>query len=449
MSEILKIKSALSKRALSEEELFCEYLNHAKERQSAVNSYISFCEYEGKTKKAAPLSAIPFAVKDNLSTEGVLTTCGSEMLSCYTPFYDAYSVAELKKHGAVMIGKTNMDEFAMGSTGETSFYGATKNPLDLERVPGGSSSGSAAAVADGTAVFALGTDTGGSVRLPAAYCSVMGLAPTYGLISRYGLIAYASSLDRVGIFAKSAVDTALVLAAISGFDERDMTNSERNFNFSHEKITSGVKGMRIAVAEGLFEAACPEAVKGSEEAVRLLEKGGAEIKKADFTLTREALSVYNIISAAEASSNLLRYDGVRYGKRASGKSFNEIVKNTRSAYFGREVKRKILFGCLVTSAGGEKYTEWAADTRLCVKRALEEILAGADLLLTPTAKTLPPNIGEKGDFEADAFLAPPSLSGHPAMSVPTGNMTGVQLIGDYFAEEKILRAAHVLEGGRL
>lgn len=447
MSEIIKIKNALSKKLISNEELFCEYLKRAKERQSAVNSYISFCEYEGG--EAAELSGIPFAVKDNLSTDGVLTTAGSEMLSCYTPFYDAFAVSELKKLGAAMIGKTNMDEFAMGSTGETSFYGATKNPRDLERVPGGSSSGSAAAVADKTAIFALGTDTGGSVRIPAAYCSVMGLAPTYGLVSRYGLIAYASSLDRVGIFANSAVDTAIVLNAISGYDERDMTNSKRKFDFSVEKLTSGVKGMKIAVAQGLFEDASPEAVKGSEEAVSILEKSGAEIVRADFALTREALSAYSIISAAEASSNLLRYDGVRYGKRAEGKNFDEIVKNTRSSYFGREVKRKILFGCLVTSEGGEEYMKSALSIRCSVRHALEKILAGADLLLTPTAKKLPPYIGEKGDPVTDAFLAPASLSGHPAMSVPTGSMTGLQIIGDYFAEEKILRAAHVLEGGRL
>lgn len=442
MSEILRLRKAVEEKKISREELFGEYLKRAKERNSVINSYISFAER--KECENGALSGIPCAIKDNLSTEGQKTTCASQMLSDYVPFYDAFAVSELKKSGAAVIGKTNMDEFAIGSTGETSFYGAVKNPLDTRRAAGGSSSGSAACVADKTAVFSLGTDTGGSVRLPAAYNSVIGLAPTYSLISRYGLISYASSLDRVGIIAETATDAAIVLKAVSGKDERDMTNSDRVFAFSEDAIKRGVKNMKIGVAEKLFGDIFPEGAKMSEKALGLMEKHGARIEKIGMDFLTDAMSAYKVISAIEASSNLLRYDGVRYGKRALGDSFEKIAENTRSAYFGREVKKKILFGCCASSSGGEELKNSAIKVRSCVKDIMEELLSKYDLILMPSAKALPPFIGEKDDSDADIFLIPASLSGHPSASVPIGKMTGIQIVGRYFAEEDILRAAHIL-----
>lgn len=365
-------------------------------------------------------------------------------MSDFVPFYDAFAVKKLKEAGAVIVGKTNMDEFAMGSTGETSFFGAVKNPLDEKRVSGGSSSGSAAAVAEKSAVFALGSDTGGSVRIPAAYCSVVGLVPTYSLVSRRGLIAHASSLDRVGITAGCVSDAAMVLDIISPHDEKDQSNSDRKYVYSEEELLSGIKNMRVGIDRELINTAGKEQRESVYAAADALEKRGAKLFSVNIGLVREAMAAYRVISSSEASSNLLRFDGVRYGLAADGEDYGEIMKNTREAYLGREVKKRIIAGGYFTSKGRE-YLIGADNVRSAVKREFARLYAHIDILLLPTAKGLPPCFGEKDDPDADIFTVPASLSGNPAITVPAGDMIGVQMVGRHFAESDILRAAYVAE----
>lgn len=365
-------------------------------------------------------------------------------MSDYVPFYDAFAVKKLKEAGAVILGKTNMDEFAMGSTGETSFFGPVKNPIDEERTAGGSSSGSAAAVAEQSAVFALGTDTGGSVRLPAAYSSVVGLVPTYSLVSRCGLIAHASSLDRVGITARNVCDAALVLSIISPHDEKDESNSVRQYVYSEEELSSGVENMRVGIDRELTDRADREQRESVYAAADALKKRGAKIVPVHIGLIREAMAAYRVISSAEASSNLLRFDGVRYTLAADGKDYGEIIENTREAYLGREVKKRIVAGGYFTSKGRE-YLDGAENVRTAVKNEFSRLFSLADVLLLPTAKGIAPRLGETGDPDADMFTVPASLSGNPAITVPTGDMTGVQIIGRHFGESDILRAAYAAE----
>lgn len=441
MSGILEMKSSLSEKKISESELVGECKRKAE--SSTLNAYITLTEDKNECRGA--FSGIPFAVKDNISTKGVLTTCASEMLSNYVPIFDAYAVECLKNEGAVMVGKTNMDEFGIGSSGETSFYGAVKNPWDVRRAAGGSSSGSATAVAEGTAAFALGTDTGGSVRLPAAYCSVIGLAPTYSLVSRYGLIPYASSLDRIGIITKNARDAALVLDKISGFDVRDMTCSKNKYVYLEDELCRGVNGRKIGVFSGLFSMCSHDVTYGAEKAIGLFSSLGAKINSVEFPFLKEALSAYKIISAAEAASNLSRYDGVRYGKRADGENYDEIAENTRNTYFGEAVKRKIISGCFFSSDAGKEITNGASRIRMAVTNVLDKLLEENDILLLPTAKSLPPILGEGEKTDTDIFTVISSLSGNPSITVPLDKMTGIQIIGRKFAEGDILSAAHALE----
>lgn len=443
MSEILKIKAMLKRKEISQNELFSLYLKKAKTENDRLNAYITLCDESEENK--GPLSGIPIAVKDNISTKGVLTTCGSEMLSDYIPFYSAYAAKKLFESGAVLLGKTNMDEFAMGSTGETSFFGPCKNTLDLSRVSGGSSSGSAAAVASGTAALALGTDTGGSVRLPAAYCGVVGLAPTYSLVSRYGLIAYASSLDRIGIIAKDSVDTAIALDIISSHDEKDATNSIKKYDSSIKDITSGVSGMKIGILEDWLKFADGEIVQAVLKAAHILEIKGAKIFKIKYGDILKDNAAYKIISCMEASSNLLRYDGVRYGKRETGADYEEVILNSRSSFLGEEVKKRILFGCFVSSLRGEKYKIAAENVRKRARADFESMFSQTDAVLAPVVKSLPPLLGAESDPESDIFTVPASLSGNPAVSVPLDTMIGVQIIGRHFGEKDILRVAHALE----
>ena len=437
---IKEIKEALALGKTTERELFDECGKRAE--NSRLNAYITLTGYE--KGKDGPLSGIPFAVKDNLTTRGIRTTAGSKALYDYVPFYDAFAVKKLKEAGAVILGKTNMDEFAMGSTGETSFFGAVKNPIDEKRVAGGSSSGSAAAVAEKSAVFALGTDTGGSVRLPAAFCSVVGLVPTYSLVSRYGLIAHASSLDRIGITAGCVSDAAEVLGVISAHDEADSSNSEKEYIYDEEKIASGIKNMRVGLDHELLMTAGKEQAAGVLAAADALGKRGATIVPVRIGLIREAMAAYRVISSAEASSNLLRYDGVRYGLAEDGQGYEEMIENTKEACLGAEVKKRIVAGCYFTSAG-RKYLTGALNVRNAVKNEFSRLFSGVDVLLLPTAKSLPPLIGEKGDPDSDIFTVSSSLSGNPAVTVPAGDMVGVQLIGRHFAEDDILMAAFAAE----
>jgi aspartyl-tRNA(Asn)/glutamyl-tRNA(Gln) amidotransferase subunit A len=405
-----------------------------------------------------PVAGIPLALKDVLCTRGITTTCGSQILHNYVPPYDCTPWQRLKAGGSVLVGKTNCDEFAMGSSTENSSFFPTRNPWDLDTVPGGSSGGSAAAVAAGEAVWALGTDTGGSVRQPAALCGVVGMKPTYGLISRYGLIAFASSLDHVGTFTRDVRDCATLLSAIAGKDPMDATSLPTERRDFTEGLEDGVRGLQIGVVrdwlgEGV-EAGVRAAVEG---AIDRLAGLGAEIGEVSLPHTDHALSAYYLIAPAECSSNLARYDGVRYGHRAEGaRDVVEMNMRTRGQGFGDEVKRRIMLGTYALSAGYyEAYYGQAQKVRTLVIRDFDTALADHDLLLGPTSPTTAFRLGEKAEdplamYLSDIFTIPSDLSGTPAISVPCGLddkglPVGLQLMGGHLDELTVLRAAFALE----
>ncbi|ADQ67797.1 aspartyl/glutamyl-tRNA amidotransferase subunit A [Halogeometricum borinquense DSM 11551] len=411
-----------------------------------------------------PLAGKTVAVKDNLSTDGLRTTCGSAMLDEYVPPYDATVVEHLKDAGATIVGKTNMDEFGMGGTTETSAFGPTKNPVDEERVPGGSSGGSAAAVAAGKADLALGTDTGGSVRNPAAFCGVVGIKPTYGLVSRYGLIAYANSLEQVGPIGSTVEETAALLDVIAGADEHDATTRFDQTMDAHPAENSDyaaaadgdVDGMTVGVITDLLDGADDRVVETFEAAVSDLESQGAAVVEVSLDSLEHAVQAYYVIAMSEASSNLARYDGVRYGL-STGKegNWNDVYADTREEGFGAEVKRRILLGTYALSAGyHDKYYKKAQDARAWIKQDFDEALAEADVLATPTMPVLPPKLGESLSdplqlYLMDANTVPVNLANLPAISVPAGEAdglpVGLQLIGPKFGEETMIRAASAVE----
>lgn len=415
------------------------------------------------------------ALKDNISTEGVRTTCGSAMLSGYVPPYDATVVRHLKKSGATIVGKTNMDEFGMGTTTETSHFGPTANPVDNERVPGGSSGGSAAAVAAGEADLALGSDTGGSVRCPAAFCGVAGIKPTYGLVSRYGLVAYANSLEQIGPLAPTVKEAAELLDVIAGSDERDGTTHEIGETDYASAADSDVDGMTIGVLTDLVEGADERVVSVFKETIADLESQGAQVREISLGSLEHAVAAYYVIAMSEASSNLARFDGVRYGisgeesepeapqeaKRTDGESggfegnWNDAFARSREAGFGPEVKRRILLGTYALSAGyHDKYYKKAQDARAWIKRDFDAALADADVLASPTMPVLPPKLGESLDdplqlYLMDANTVPVNLADLPAISVPAGSAdglpVGVQFVGPAFGEEQVIRAGSAVE----
>jgi len=404
-----------------------------------------------------PLAGHTVAVKDNISTEGVRTTCGSEMLEDYVPPYDATVVERLKAAGATIVGKTNMDEFGMGTTTETSAFGPTKNPVDESRVPGGSSGGSAAAVAAGEADVALGSDTGGSVRCPAAFCGVVGIKPTYGLVSRYGLVAYANSLEQIGPFARTVEGAAEVLDVIAGPDDRDATTREAGADADYASAADGdVEGLTIGVPTELIEGADDRVVETFEAALADLEAQGAETQAVSLPSVERAVQAYYVIAMSEASSNLARFDGVRYGPATEAEgNWNETFAAVREAGFGDEVKRRILLGTYALSAGyHDKYYAKAQDARAWLKRDFDEALSEADVLASPTMPVLPFELGESLDdplqmYLADANTVPVNLANLPAISVPAGRAdglpVGLQLIGPAFGERTIVRAASAVE----
>ncbi len=408
--------------------------------------------------ETTPLTGIPLAIKDLICTQGVRTTCGSHILENYIPPYDATVVEKLKAAGAVLVGKANMDEFAMGSSTENSFFGPTRNPWDLERIPGGSSGGAAAAVAAGECIASLGSDTGGSIRQPASCCGVVGIKPTYGRVSRYGLVAFASSLDQIGPFSKDVRDAALLLQAICGHDFRDSTSGNVPVPDFTQSLVDNVRGMILGIPKECFrEGLDPEVESAFREAVRNLEKLGAKTAEVSLPHSEYALAVYYIIAPAEASSNLARYDGVKYGFRAKG-SFDlmEMYKETRSQGFGAEVKRRIMLGTYALSAGYyEAYYRKAAQVRTLVRQDFEKTFAHCDVLLTPTAPTPAFKLGEKVDdplqmYLSDIFTIPCNLAGLPGLSLPSGFSKqglpiGLQILANHFQEEKMLRAAYVYE----
>ncbi|HEY8347948.1 MAG TPA: Asp-tRNA(Asn)/Glu-tRNA(Gln) amidotransferase subunit GatA [Symbiobacteriaceae bacterium] len=404
-----------------------------------------------------PLAGVPVAVKDNICTQGIRTTCASRILEHYIPPYDATVVERLRAAGAIIIGKTNMDEFAMGSSGENSAFRPTRNPWDLTKVPGGSSSGSAAAVASEQVPVALGSDTGGSIRQPAAFCGVVGLKPTYGFVSRYGLVAYASSLDQIGPLARSVEDCALLFEVIAGPDRRDATNAGRHPQPVRFGGEPSLKGVRLGVPREYFGAGIHPGVKARvEEAIRHLEELGAEVEECSLPHTEYALSAYYVISPAEASANLARFDGVRYGYRTpQASTLLEMYEKTRQEGFGPEVKRRIMIGTYALSSGYyDAYYKKAQQVRTLVIRDFEAALSKYDALVTPTAPVPAWGLGEKLDdplamYMADVCTIPANLAGLPAISVPCGMVdglpVGMQLIGKHFDDTKLLQYAWAYE----
>jgi aspartyl-tRNA(Asn)/glutamyl-tRNA(Gln) amidotransferase subunit A len=403
-----------------------------------------------------PLAGKTVAVKDNISTKGVRTTCGSRMLEEYVPPYDATVVFRLKEAGATIVGKANMDEFGMGSTTETSYFGATDNPAAPGYVPGGSSGGSAAAIAAGEADLALGSDTGGSIRCPAAFCGVVGIKPTYGLVSRYGLVAYGNSLEQIGPFAETVEDAAALLDVIAGSDERDATTrAEGNDSNYAAAATGDVDGLQIGVPTELLDGAHEGVVERFWEAIDDLEQQGAAYREVSLPSVEHAVEAYYVIAMSEASSNLARFDGVRYGHDGGGDgNWNEAFSKARKEGFGDEVKRRILLGTYALSAGyHDKYYKQAQDARAWVKQDFDEALSNVDVLASPTMPVPAFERGESLDdplqmYLSDANTVPVNLADLPAISVPAGETdglpVGLQLIGPAFGEERLIRAGSAL-----
>ena len=409
-------------------------------------------------EEISPLAGIPIAIKDNMSTKGIETTCASKVLKGYEPPYNATVVEKLAAQDVVMTGKTNMDEFAMGSSTENSGMQNTYNPWNTEMVPGGSSGGSAAAVAAGEATIALGSDTGGSIRQPAALCGVIGMKPTYGLVSRYGLVAFASSLDQIGPFAKDVTDCALALNHIAGHDEMDSTSVKHDIPDYTKQLDDDVAGLKIGVPKEYFgEGVDAEVKEAVWAAIEELEKLGADYEEVSLPHTEYGLSAYYLIAPAEASSNLARYDGVRYGHRSNqANGLIEMFKKTRQEGFGDEVKRRIMLGTYALSSGYyDAYYKKAQKVRTLIKQDFDKVFEEYDILISPTTPTTAFEIGDKSNdplqmYQSDICTIPVNLAGLPALSMPCGidsdNLPiGLQIIGDHFAEEKILQTAYTLE----
>lgn len=405
-----------------------------------------------------PLAGVPVAIKDNMCTKGVLTTCSSRILENFVPTFTAEAVINLEKAGAVILGKTNMDEFAMGSTTETSHYGATKNPWNTKHVPGGSSGGSAAAVAADECSFALGSDTGGSIRQPSSYCGVTGMKPTYGTVSRYGLIAYGSSLDQIGPIAKDVTDCAAILETIASYDRKDSTSIRRDDYDFTSALVDDVKGMKIGIPKDyLIEGLNPEVKAAIMNAAHKLEEKGAVVEEFDLSLVEYAIPAYYVIACAEASSNLARFDGVKYGYRTPEyNELHEMYKKTRSEGFGPEVKRRIMLGSFVLSSGYyDAYYLKALRTKALIKQAFDKAFSKYDVILGPVAPTTAPEIGSSlADpikmYLGDIYTISVNLAGLPGISVPGGFDSkglpiGVQMIGNCFEEKKIIRTAYAFE----
>lgn len=440
------------------------------EREKTVNAFITETrelalkqaeEADNKYKKgevASPLTGIPVAVKDNLCTQGIRTTCGSRILEYYIPPYSASAVERVLETGAVLIGKTNLDEFGMGSSNENSAFGPTRNPVDPERVAGGSSGGSAAAVAAGETVLAIGTDTGGSIRLPAAFCGVVGMKPTYGRVSRYGLIAYASSLDQIGALARSVEDCAMALNVLCGHDRNDSTSADVENPDFLQSLHKGVRGIRIGLPKEYFIEGLDEQIKKKiMDAVALLEKNGAQIIEVSLPHARYAVATYYLLATAEASSNLARYDGVKYGLRSreDPAELVQMYEGTRQYGFGTEVKRRIMLGTYALSAGYyDAYYLKAQKARALIKEDFDRAFKTVDCMITPVSPGLPFKIGEKITeplqmYLVDIYTVSLNLSGLPGMSVNCGSIdglpVGLQIIGRAFDEEMVLRVGHTYE----
>lgn len=408
----------------------------------------------------SPLAGVPVAVKDNICMKGIKTTCGSKILENFRPPYDATVMEKLYEAGMVVVGKTNMDEFAMGSTTETSYFGATRNPRDISRVPGGSSGGSAAAVAAGEALLALGSDTGGSIRQPSAFCGVVGIKPTYGTVSRYGLIAYASSLDQIGVIGKNVADSAALLSVISGSDARDSTSVGQKEYHYMEALGKDISGMRIGIPRGYFGGGLSEEVKSEVlSAAQMFREKGAVVEEFDLEAVDYAVPAYYVIACAEASSNLSRYDGVKYGFRAKDyEGLEEMYRLSRGEGFGQEAKRRMMIGAFVLSSGFyDAYYNKALKVKTVIKREFDRAFLKYDLILGPTTPTTALKLGESLPdplkmYLGDIYTVSVNLAGLPAISLPCGQAKNglpiaLQLIGKPFGEKQIIRAAYSFERG--
>jgi len=462
---IVELQERLRKGELSSVEVTQAILSRIADLDNEVKSYLTIdfggalsqaeaADHRRTMGESSDLLGVPVAIKDIISTAGLETTAGSRILDGFVPTYDAHVVSRLRQAGAIIIGKTNTDEFAMGSSTENSAFFATRNPWDLDRVPGGSSGGSAAAVAAGMAYGALGTDTGGSVRQPAAFCGLVGLRPTYGRMSRWGVIAFASSLDQVGTFARTVQDCAIMFEATAGFDQRDGTSV--NQPLPELALTGEIAGLRIGVPSEYFASGIePEVEQSVRKAIDQLEAQGAAIVEVSLPHTRYALPVYHIVAPAEASANLARYDGVRYGPRIEGADLNDSYMKTR-ALFGPEVKRRLMLGTFALSSGYyEAYYDRAQRVRTLIRRDFERVFEQVDLLAAPTTPTTAFRVGERLDdpmamYLADIFTLSVNLSATCALSLPCGFDSeglpiGLQLIGNSFDEQTILNAAYAYE----
>jgi aspartyl-tRNA(Asn)/glutamyl-tRNA(Gln) amidotransferase subunit A len=463
------IRESLAAKKVSARELAKEFYGRIDQQNAELNAYLTLSQERayaqadkidasisrGETLPA--LAGVPVAVKDAISTKGVRTTCGSKILENYVPPYDATAVERLENAGAVILGKTNCDEFAMGSSNENSAYGPVRNPVAKDRVPGGSSGGSAAVVAANLAVAALGTDTGGSIRQPASYCGVAGLMPTYGRVSRYGLVAFASSLDKIGPFAANVPDAAAVLAVIAGHDPNDSTSANVPVEDYSAAIEKPVKGLRIGVPQDYFGAGLDAEVKEKvEAAIAALERLGCARIPLQMPHTDYAIAAYYIIATAEASSNLARYDGVRYGLRVPGSTLIEMYRKTREKGFGAEVKRRIMLGTYALSAGYyDAYYLRAQKVRSLIAQDFSDAFQKVDVIVTPTAPAPAFRLGEKTSdplemYLADIYTVTGSLAGVPGISVPCGLTkaglpVGMQIFGPHFREANVLRIGRAFE----
>lgn len=463
----------IKEKEVTVEEAVTAALDAIEKREAEVHSFVTV-DREGALKRAkevqakidageltGPLAGVPVAIKDNMCTKGLLTTCSSKILYNFVPTYTAEAVLNLEKAGAVILGKTNMDEFAMGSTTETSAYGVTKNPWNTGHVPGGSSGGSCAAVAAEECSYALGSDTGGSIRQPSSFCGVTGIKPTYGTVSRYGLIAYGSSLDQIGPIAKAVTDCATILEAIASHDVKDSTSVQReDYDFT-TALVDDVRGMKIGIPRDYFgDGLDPEVKAAVLGAAKKLEEKGAIVEEFDLSLVEYAIPAYYVIACAEASSNLARFDGVKYGYRTEQyDGLHNMYKKTRSEGFGAEAKRRIMLGSFVLSSGYyDAYYLKALRTKALIKQAFDKAFEKYDVILGPAAPTTAPKLGASLSdplkmYLGDIYTISVNLAGLPGITLPCGTdqsglPIGLQLIGDCFAEKKIIRAAYTYEQTR-
>ncbi|MDD6615951.1 MAG: Asp-tRNA(Asn)/Glu-tRNA(Gln) amidotransferase subunit GatA [Lachnospiraceae bacterium] len=469
----LELGRKIKQREISVTEAVQSSLAQIEASEDRINSFVTV-DAEGALKQAAlvqkaieegtldtPLAGVPVGIKDNMCTEGLLTTCSSKILYNFKPTYTAEAVQNLQKAGAVIVGKTNMDEFAMGSTTETSAYGVTRNPWNTAHVPGGSSGGSCAAVAACEVPYALGSDTGGSIRQPSSFCGVTGIKPTYGTVSRYGLIAYGSSLDQIGPIAKDVSDCAAILETIASYDKKDSTSVKREDCDFTSALVDDVKGMKIGIPSDYLGAGLDEEVKAAIlKAADVLKQKGAIVEEFDLSLVEYAIPAYYVIASAEASSNLSRFDGVKYGYRAEDyEGLHNMYKRSRSEGFGEEVKRRIMLGSFVLSSGYyDAYYLKALRTKALIKQAFDRAFEKYDVILGPAAPTTAPELGKSLSdplkmYLGDIYTISVNLAGLPGMTVPCGLDSrglpiGVQLIGDCFQEKKLFRAAYAYEQAR-